>query len=381
MRTTPIGLLFSTTGPYDIVGRAMRNGAMLAVEQIAEEGMVRLRPVEADPGGVLARYPAPCRAMLGDGIRHVVGCYTSSSRKELVPLFEKHDALLWYPSHYEGFETSSNVVYNGAAPNQHIVPLIEHVLRQAGRRIFCVGSNYIWAWENNRILRDVLLPRGGMVLGERYVPVGETDFDQLIDIILEARPDFIFETLIGSSAYRFFAAFRAACEARGIDQKQAMPLLSCSLSEPELLAIDERARDGHISSSVYFSSVETAENRRFIKAYEARFPEGPVVCADAEASYVAVRLMAASLADAGTDEPAAVLAAAGRQSLRAPQGEIRLDPQTMHAFLTPRIGRSRADGRFDIIHQAPAPVAPDPYLTRTASRLEAIGPPRLRIVS
>ena len=91
------------------------------------------------------------------GLVHVVGCYTSSSRKEVLPLFEKHDGLLWYPSHYEGFESSDNVVYTGAAPNQHIVPLAEHLLRHYGTSAYCLGSNYIWAWENNKIMREAVL--------------------------------------------------------------------------------------------------------------------------------------------------------------------------------------------------------------------------------
>ena len=108
------------------------------------------------------------------GLVHVVGCYTSSSRKEVLPLFEKHDGLLWYPSHYEGFESSDNVVYTGAAPNQHIVPLAEHLLRHYGTSAYCLGSNYIWAWENNKIMREAVQSAGGTVLAERYVPVGET---------------------------------------------------------------------------------------------------------------------------------------------------------------------------------------------------------------
>ena len=198
MLSIPIGLLFSTTGPYDVVGRAMLNGAMVAVEEVNRSSTIRLQVTHADPGGDLARYEPLCREILDTGIRHVVGCYTSSSRKELIPLVEKRDALLWYPSHYEGFESAPNVVYTGAAPNQHIVPLIGHILQQQGRRVFCIGSNYIWAWENNRILREVLVPRGGTIVGERYLPVGDDGFAQAIEAILDASADFVFSTLIGT---------------------------------------------------------------------------------------------------------------------------------------------------------------------------------------
>ena len=125
--------------------------------------------------------------------------------------------MLWYPSHYEGFESSDNVVYTGAAPNQHIVPLAEHLLRHYGTSAYCLGSNYIWAWENNKIMREAVQSAGGSVLAERYVPVGETDFDGLIRQILDCRPNFIFNTLIGDSAYAFFRAIRRAANEQGID--------------------------------------------------------------------------------------------------------------------------------------------------------------------
>jgi hypothetical protein len=124
-----IGVLFSNSSPYGVVSGSMRNGALLAFDEISRNGAYRfeLEPVAADPAGDPARYSQFSAALLGEGIRHVVGCYTSSSRKDVIPLFEKYDTLLWYPSHYEGFESSTNVVYTGAAPNQHIIPLIEYL--------------------------------------------------------------------------------------------------------------------------------------------------------------------------------------------------------------------------------------------------------------
>ena len=141
--------------------------------------------------------------------------------------------------------------------------------------------------------------RSGSVLAERYFAVGETDFHQAIDAIIEARPSFVFLTLIGTSAYQFLRDFRAACRARGIDQAREMPVASCSLSEPELGAIGDEAVDGHLSSSVYFCSIQSPANLRFLSAYEARFPDGPTASADAEASYNAVWLLARSAAAAG----------------------------------------------------------------------------------
>ena len=131
-----IGVLFSNSGPYGVVSGSMRNGALLAFAEINRQKTFgfELEPVVMDPAGDLQRYSVLSAALVDQGIRHVVGCYTSSSRKEVIPLFEKHDALLWYPSHYEGFESSTNVIYTGAAPNQHIIPLIEYLVGNIGKR-------------------------------------------------------------------------------------------------------------------------------------------------------------------------------------------------------------------------------------------------------
>ena len=378
-----VGYLFSSTGSYELVARSMLNGALLAADEINASGLgVRFEPVVLNPGGDLSQYSALTATLMQRNIRHVVGCYTSSSRKEVIPLFEKHDALLWYPSHYEGFESSTNVIYTGAAPNQHVLPLVEYLLAYHGHRAYCVGSNYIWAWENNRILRESVTARRGSVLAERYFALGETDFSQAIEAIIDVRPSFVFLTLIGTSAYQFFREFRTACRARGIDQAREIPVASCSLSEPELQAIGEDAVDGHLSSSVYFCSIESPTNRRFLDAYRARFPEGPTASADAEASYNAVWLLARAAAAAGTDDPRAIKAELVRQPhLAAPQGEVWIDEQTFHAYLTPRIGRSNREARFDLVSEAVAPVRPDPYLVHNSTRFEAAAAPSLRLVS
>jgi ABC-type branched-subunit amino acid transport system substrate-binding protein len=379
----PVGVLISSDGPYSVVSKSMLCGALLGIaEAQAEHGDLELDPIIANPRGELALYSSMASEMLSNGIKHVIGCYTSSSRKEIIPLFEKADAILWYPSHYEGFESSSNVVYTGAVANQHLLPLVEYLLSYVGPKAFCVGSNYIWAWENNRILREAIGPNGGTVVAERYFPVGCREFAQAIDAILAARPSFVFNTLIGESSYQFLRDLRAACRSRGVDQAREIPVASCTLSEPELEAIGAGAVDGHITSSVYFSSLDTPENDRFVKAYRARFPDGPVVSADAEATYLAVRLFARAVTEAGTDEACAVKRAVALRPIMAPQGEVRIDAETMHASLTPRIACSRPDGGFTVLREATRPVPADPYLIRNSSRFGAVAiRPVLRVAS
>ena len=203
----------------------------------------------------------------------------------------------------------------------------------------------------------------------------------MIQAILEARPDFVFNTLIGTSAYQFFREFRAACAACGIEQTREIPIASCSLSEPELAEIGHGAMDGHISSSVYFSTLDTEKNREFVLAYSEMFSSGPSVSADAEASYIAVKLLAASIAAAGSDDVDGVRHAAALQRISAPQGSVWIDGQTNHAYLTPRIGRSNSAGQFEVVFEAREPVRPDPYLIQTTPRFAVQSRwPKLRVV-
>ncbi len=380
----PLGLIFSQEGPYAAVGTTMFRGAQLAVSEIADDPdyAFHFDVQSVEPKGRNDRYVAGAQALLSrPGLTHVVGCYTSSSRKEVLPVFEKLDAVLWYPSHYEGFETSENIVYTGAAPNQHVVPLTHYILSEGGRRAFMVGSNYIWAWENNRIMREVLGRNGGQVLGERYLPVGEVDVNEMVDLILRHRPDFIFSTLIGESAYSFFRCLRRKCSDAGLDQPRDLPVLSCSLAEFELPLIGD-ASDGHISSSVYFSSLQSDANARFVSAWERHYPGAGHTSADAEASYIAVHMLARAIRYAGSADAEAVLQALSAVSFEAPQGLVQIDPDIRHSYLWPRIGRSRSDGTFEILHDSSKMVRPDPYLVwEPLSPTALTGEKMLRVVS
>ncbi|MGY9048627.1 MAG: transporter substrate-binding domain-containing protein [Rhodobacterales bacterium] len=371
-----IGLLFSQSGSYQAVSMAMRAGAILAIEEINadKDAPVFIKPAEVDPAGDLAGYVEGARTLLQDqSLRHVIGCYTSSSRKEVLPLFEKSDAMLWYPSHYEGFETSENIVYSGAAPSQHIIPLSRHLLKNFGVRGWMVGSNYIWAWENNRILRDAINAAGGSVLGERYFPVGETDLADIVRQIVADRPDFVFTTLIGQSGFVFLNMLRAAASAAGIDQPREMPAASCSLSEAELPLIGDAA-SGHLSSSVYFSTISSPENRKFAALWTPRFGHLGQPSADAEAAYVAVHLLARAVARAGSDGFEEVREAVRGLTFNAPQGRVTVDPDNLHCWMRPRIGRSRTDGAFDILMEHPVAVRPDPYLIWVNEADDKYGP-------
>jgi len=384
----PVGLLYSRTGPYARMGAEMLKGAVLAIEEINAGGYgFRLKPLSIDPGGNPARYEDACLKMVHQhAITHLVGCYTSASRKQVLPHLMRSNALLWHPARYEGFEACENIVYVGAAPNQHVVPLARHMINSIGRDVFCVGSNYIWTWETNRVLREIVETAGGSIVGERLIPFGAVDVSYLVTAILERRPAVVFNTLVGRSSYAFFRAWNRRRLRRGFD----IPILSCSLSEPELKLIGPEACVGHVTSSVYFDTVNRAENRAFVAQFRRRFGDRHSLCCDAEASYVCVMLLARAIKRSGRASVQSVLDAAYLDRLEAPSGAVWLDPRNNHCHLTPRIARSRSDFHFDIFWQAERPVRPDPYLAEldlcefaeaaSHQRQRSFGAPHLRVV-
>lgn len=203
-KTVRIGIIASTTGPYAAVGITAWYGAMLALDELrVANANLDFDIVCCDPQGCDELYFQQAQEMLRSGIRHVIGCYTSSSRKLILPLFEKHDALLWFPAHYEGFESTEHAIYTGTSPNHHIYPMIDYMSSNFGYHAYCIGSDYIWSWESNRVFNEEFAHVGGTVLGERYQPIGGVDMDAVIDEIFSLKPSFILNTLIGKSSYHF----------------------------------------------------------------------------------------------------------------------------------------------------------------------------------
>ena len=251
----PLGLVFSQSGPYAMMAGEMRKSALMAVDEInrSDEFDFTFTPHLRDPGGVVAGYHTACADLIREEhVGHIVGCYTSASRKQVIPIVERTERLLWHPARYEGFESSDNVIYVGAAPNQHVVPLVRHMLDHIATDVFCIGSNYIWTWEMNRVIREIVTSAGGRILAERLLELGETAVDHIVKEVVDRRPPVVFNTLVGESSYAFMRALHAAATRAGL----SIPMLSCSLCEPELKLIGSAASVGCVTSSAYFESIE-----------------------------------------------------------------------------------------------------------------------------
>ena len=358
-----IGMLFSQTGVTSVIERGERMGTLLAVEEINEAGGIDGRPlklVSYDPESSPSRYQQLAeKLILEDGVRVILGCYMSSTRKSVIPVVERWHALLVYPTLYEGFEYSRNVVYTGAAPNQNSVQLAEFMLRTYGSRVFMVGSDYIYPYESNRIMSDLILEHGGEKVAEHYLPLN-AEWDAYLEIarkIKRLSPDFIFSTVVGDGTARLHRAYREV----GLDPSR-MPIGSLTTCEAEVQQMGADLAEGHITSAVYFQSVATELNARCVRKCKQRFGPDVVTNMCWEAAYFQTHLVANALRKARTDSVRELLRVLPGSEFLAPQGLVRIDEDNHHTYLRPRIGRVNAQGQFDILEEATSWVRPDPYL-------------------
>lgn len=363
--TAPIrvGVLFSETGVTSVIERSQRLGTWLAAEEVNGAGGINGRELELvayDPQSRPSQFQSLAKKLVSeDGVRVILGCYMSSTRKALVPIVEKSNSLLLYPTLYEGFEYSRNVIYTGAAPNQNSVQLAEYMTRTFGSRVFMVGSDYIYPYESNRIMSDLILERGGKKVGEVYLPLDASweDFVTLTKRIKSLSPDFIFSTVVGDATSLFYKA----CRQVGIDATR-MPIASLTTGEAELRQMGRDAAEGHITSAPYFQSVDTAANRTFQDTLKRRFGSDLVTNQCLEAAYFQVHLLANAMRRAGSDDVEALLRVLPGSEYEAPQGRVRIDQHNHHTYLRPRIGRANALGQFEILEETQHWVRPDPYL-------------------
>jgi branched-chain amino acid transport system substrate-binding protein len=358
-----IGVLYSLGGVTSIVERSQLQATQLAAEEVNAAGGVlgrELQLVCLDPACEPGRYGRLSEALiLEHGARLIMGCYMSSTRKAVIPVVERHNALLFYATPYEGFEYSRNVFYAGAAPNQNILPLAGYMLSHHGLRVAMVGSDYVCPYESNRVMGDLIRERGGEQVGEVYLPLNAPieEYRRVAARIRQAEPDFIFSTVVGEGIAHLHRALHDA----GIDP-YAMPVASHMSNEAELAMLGADLAEGLITCASYFGTVLTAENQRVMARQRARFGDAAVTNVCWEAAYFQMHLLAKAIALAGSDEPGHVARALPGLEFDAPQGRVCIDTRNNHTHLHPRIGRCTARGDFELIARAPVRVQPDPFV-------------------
>ncbi len=356
-----IGILHSLSGTMAVSENGVVDAALLAVEELNARGGVIGRPVEAvvaDGRSQDDHFAQEARRLIEqEQVVTLFGCWTSSSRKRVKSVVEQLDHLLIYPVQSEGLEQSPNIVYTGASPNQQIIPAINWAYAfQKKRRFYLVGSDYVFPRAAGAIIKDELREMGLEPVGESYVPLGHTEFKEVVAEIVKTKPDMILNTINGQSNLSFFHELRAA----GI-QSSDVPTISFSIAEPELRNLDTAKMAGDYAAWSYFQALDTAENKDFVRRFQKRYNATRSISDPMEAGYYSVLLWAQAVEQAGALDVAKIRAALRGQSTIAPEGEVRIDPETGHTWKVVRIGQVEPDGNFSIIWSSAKPHEPEPF--------------------
>lgn len=361
--TVKVGLLHSLTGSMAISEKSVRDAEVLAIEEINAAGGVngkQIEYVEEDGASEPSTFATKAEKLVdSEGVSAIFGCWTSSSRKAVKPIVEEYDALLFYPVQYEGMESSSNIVYTGAAPNQQIVPAIDYLIEQGYKKFFLLGSDYVFPRTANMIINAQVSNAGLEVVGEEYADMEQTDFAAIIAKIEAAKPDVIINTLNGTGNVSFFKQMSE----KNYTSKEYMTM-SFSIAEEEVATIGSDILQGHLVSWNYYQTTDTEKNTEFVKAYKDKFGESRVTSDPAEAAYDAVYLWKAACEKADSFEVDDVIAAieSGDISFDAPEGTVKLNGENHHLVKPVRIGEVGSDGLINEVYSTD-PVEPDPYLS------------------
>jgi urea transport system substrate-binding protein len=375
--TIKVGILHSLSGTMAISETALKETALMTIKEINAAGGVmgkKLEPVVVDPASNWPLFAEKARQLLAqDKVAVVFGCWTSVSRKSVLPVFKELNGLLFYPVQYEGEELEKNVFYTGAAPNQQAIPAVEYLMSEEGgsaRRWVLLGTDYVYPRTTNKILRAFLKSKGVAEtdIMEEYTPFGHSDYQTIIANIKKfasaGKKTAVVSTINGDSNVPFYKELgNAGLKATDV------PVVAFSVGEEELRGVDTKPLVGHLASWNYFESLKNSENARFIKMYKdwalgQKLPNaGTVVTNDPmEATYIGLHMWKQAVEKAQSTNVDKVIAAMAGQTFKAPSGfEIKMDERNHHLHKPVFIGEVRADGQFNVVWKTPGPIRAQPW--------------------
>ncbi|MFF3936911.1 urea ABC transporter substrate-binding protein [Streptomyces phaeofaciens] len=356
-----VGLLNSLSGTMAISEVTVRNSLLLAVGEINASGGVlgkKIEPISEDGASDWPTFAEKATKLIKeDQVAATFGCWTSASRKAVKPVFEKNKSLLFYPVQYEGLEESPYIFYTGATTNQQIVPALDYLKSQGRKKIYLVGSDYVFPRTANKEIKAYAKANGMTVLGEDYAPLGSTEFSTIANKVKASKADAVFNTLNGDSNVAFFKEYKSA----GLTAK-SMPVVSVSIAEEEVKSIGPQYLAGQLTAWNYYQTTPGAANEKFVKAYKAKYGEDKPTSDPMEAAYTSVYLWKAMVEKAKSFDPEKVKAASDGITFDAPEGKVTVDGASQHIHKTARIGRIGTDGLITEVWNSGEPVKPDPFL-------------------
>tara|TARA_B100000686_G_scaffold352544_2_gene454882 strand:+ start:489 stop:1829 length:1341 start_codon:yes stop_codon:yes gene_type:complete len=369
--TIKVGILHSLSGTMAISETSLKDVALMTIDEINANGGVlgkKLEPVVVDPASDWPLFAEKARELIQKHkVAATFGCWTSVSRKSVLPVFEELNGLLFYPVQYEGEESSYNVFYTGAAPNQQAIPAVKYLMSEDGggaKRFVLLGTDYVYPRTTNKILRYFLNSKGiaDKDIMETYTPFGHSDYQTIVANIKRfaaGKPTTVVSTINGDSNVPFYKELAN----QGL-KAEDIPVVAFSVGEEELRGIDTKPLVGHLAAWNYFMSVKTPENKDFIKKWndyvkKHSLPGGSkrVTNDPMEATYIGIHMWAQAVEQAKTVNVDAVRQAIGHQTFKAPSGfNITMDAKNHHLHKPVLIGEIQEDGQFEVVWQTDGPV-------------------------
>jgi urea transport system substrate-binding protein len=358
-----VGQLHSATGTMAISETGSIQAERLAIDQINAMGGVlgrKIKIIQEDGASDWPTFAEKSKKLLvNDKVAAVFGCWTSASRKAVLPIFEKENGMLYYPTFYEGLEQSKNVIYTGQEATQQILWGLDWVSKEKkAKTYFLVGSDYIWPRTSMKIARKHIEGHlaTSKVVGEEYYPLGHTNFNSLINKIKLAKPDVIFIAVVGGSNVSFYKQLKAA----GVTAAK-QTLLTISVTEDEVLGIGGENMAGFYASMKYFQSLDNPNNKKFVEAFKAKYGAKAVIGDVTQAAYLGPWLWKATVEKAGSFDVDKIAAASpGIEFKGAPEGYVKIH-ENHHLWSKTRIGMAQADGQFKVVAESPELIEPNPF--------------------
>jgi urea transport system substrate-binding protein len=375
--TIKVGILHSLSGTMAISESVLKDTALMAIEEINRSGGVlgkKLEPVVVDPASNWPLFAEKTRQLITqDQVAVIFGCWTSVSRKSVLPVVEELNGLLFYPVQYEGEELSKNVFYTGAAPNQQAIPAVDYLMGKDGgaaKRWVLLGTDYVYPRTTNKILRAYLKSKGVKEsdIMEKYTPFGHSDYQTIVADIKkfsQGGKTAVVSTINGDSNVPFYKELGNA----GIKAKD-IPVMAFSVGEEELRGVNTKPLVGHLAAWNYFMSIKNPTNTAFIKSWsdyaKAKAVPGhkdkPLTNDPMEATYIGIHMWKQAVEKAKTTQVDAVIKAMGGQTFKAPSGiTSKMDPNNHHLHKSVFIGEIKADGQFQVVWKTPGPVKAQPW--------------------
>ncbi|MEV5646720.1 urea ABC transporter substrate-binding protein [Nocardia sp. NPDC052254] len=359
--TVTVGSIDSLSGGLAASETVIHDAISMAVRDINAEGGVlgkQLRLISEDGASDPTVFAEKAQKLIhGDCVAAVFGGYTSASRKAMLPVFEDSRALLFYGQQYEGLESSENIFYTGATTNQQIIPALEYLKSQGKRSLYLIGTDYVFPRTANAIVRKFAAANDMEIKGEDYAPLGATDFSTIVNKIRGSKADAVFNVVVGDSLVSLFREYDNA----GLNAATT-PVMSMCVGEEEVRSIGASALTGQLTSWNYYQSLDTAENRRFVRDFKAAYGPARVTSDPMESAYTAVRLWQAMVTEAHSFAVPDLQRVADGVTVHTPEGTVTLDGDNHHVTKTARIGRVAESGLIEQVWHSPRDIAPDPFL-------------------